>query len=242
MTEETGMQRLDKILSDAGVASRKQLKAMIRAGRVTADGKCVSDEAAKFDENAVALTVDGEPVKKYRTVLLVMNKPAGLVTATEDPRQPTVMELVPEEYRKLGVAPVGRLDKDTEGLLLLTNDGELNHRLCSPKYAIDKVYEAVVEGVLTEADRTAFAEGIVLKEFTCLPAKLEILAENRCLVTVQEGKYHQVKRMLQSRGKPVTFLKRLSVGPIKLPVDLTKGDYRPLTEEEVKTLRLMCHL
>lgn len=217
------MQRLDKILSDAGVASRKQLKAMIRAGRVTADGKCVSDEAAKFDENAVALTVDGEPVKKYRTVLLVMNKPAGLVTATEDPRQPTVMELVPEEYRKLGVAPVGRLDKDTEGLLLLTNDGDLAHRIISPKHGVWKTYYAEHEGQATQADVEAFAQGLTLADgLRCLPAKLQPQGEGRSLILVQEGKYHQVRRMMASRGMTVTYLKRMAEGGLTLG-NLPKG-------------------
>ena len=217
------MQRLDKILSDAGVASRKQLKAMIRAGRVTADGKCVSDEAAKFDENAVALTVDGEPVKKYRTVLLMMNKPAGLVTATEDPRQPTVMELVPEEYRKLGVAPVGRLDKDTEGLLLLTNDGDLAHRIISPKHGVWKTYYAEHEGQATQADVEAFTQGLTLADgLRCLPAKLQPQGEGRSLILVQEGKYHQVRRMMASRGMTVTYLKRMAEGGLALG-NLPKG-------------------
>ena len=217
------MQRLDKILSDAGVASRKQLKAMIRAGRVTADGKCVIDEAAKFDENSVALTVDGEPVKKYRTVLLMMNKPAGLVTATEDPRQPTVMELVPEEYRKLGVAPVGRLDKDTEGLLLLTNDGDLAHRIISPKHGVWKTYYAEHEGQATQADVEAFAQGLTLADgLRCLPAKLQPQGEGRSLVLVQEGKYHQVRRMMASRGMTVTYLKRVAEGGLALG-NLPKG-------------------
>ena len=235
------MERLDKVISHMSGKSRREVKELLRQGRVAVNGTVATDGESKTDA-AAEIRVDGKTLGIEEKTTLMLYKPGGVLTATEDTRQKTVMDLLPPAYRKRGLSPVGRLDIDTEGLLLLTNDGELNHRLCSPKYAIDKVYEAVVEGVLTEADRTAFAEGIVLKEFTCLPAKLEILAENRCLVTVQEGKYHQVKRMLQSRGKPVTFLKRLSVGPIKLPVDLTKGDYRPLTEEEVKTLRLMCHL
>lgn len=235
------MERLDKVISHMSGKSRREVKELLRQGRVAVNGTVATDGESKTDA-AAEIRVDGKTLGIEEKTTLMLYKPGGVLTATEDTRQKTVMDLLPPAYRKRGLSPVGRLDIDTEGLLLLTNDGELNHRLCSPKYAIDKVYEAVVEGVLTEADRTAFAEGIVLKEFTCLPAKLEILAENRCLVTVQEGKFHQVKRMLQSRGKPVTFLKRLSVGPIKLPVDLTKGDYRPLTEEEVKTLRLMCHL
>lgn len=217
------MQRLDRILSDAGVASRKQLKALIRAGRVLADGNCVTDEAAKFDENTVVLTVDGEPVRKYRTVLLMMNKPAGLITATEDPRQPTVMDLVPEEYRKLGVTPVGRLDKDTEGLLLLTNDGDLAHRIISPKHEVWKTYYAEHEGEATEADVRAFEEGLVLADgLHCLPARLQPQGKGRSLVLVQEGKYHQVRRMMASRGMTVTYLKRLAEGGLTLG-DLPKG-------------------
>ena len=235
------MERLDKIISHMSGASRREVKEMVRRGRVTVNGVTADSAESKVDADAV-ICIDGKPLGVEEKTYLMLHKPGGILTATEDRKKKTVLDLLAPEYRNRGLAPVGRLDIDTEGLLLLTNDGELNHRLTSPKYHVDKVYEAVVEGALTAEDVEAFAAGIPLKDFTCLPAKLEILAQDRCLVTVQEGKFHQVKRMLQSRGKPVIFLKRWTMGPISLPVDLTKGDYRPLTKEEIETLRVVCHL
>ena len=235
------MERLDKVISHMSGASRREVKEMVRQGRVTVGGTTMTNAETKVD-TAAEICLDGKVLGVEEKTYLMLHKPGGILTATEDKRQKTVLDLLPPEYRNRGLSPVGRLDIDTEGLLFLTNDGELNHRLTSPKYQIDKVYEAVVEGVLTPEDQSAFAEGIVLKDFTCLPAKLEILAENRCRVTVQEGKFHQVKRMLGSLGKPVIYLKRLSVGSISLPVDLTKGNYRPLTKKEIETLRIVCHL
>ncbi|MCQ2419734.1 MAG: rRNA pseudouridine synthase [Clostridia bacterium] len=234
------MQRLDKILSDAGVASRKQLKAMIRAGRVLADGVCVTDEAAKFDEASVQLTVDGECVSKYRKVLLMMHKPAGLVTSTDDPRQETVMKLVPEAYRKLDVSPVGRLDKDTEGLLLLTNDGDLAHRIISPKHGVWKTYYAEHEGEASQPDISAFEEGLVLSDGTkCLPAKLQPQGKGKSLILVQEGKYHQVRRMMASRGMTVYYLKRIAEGALTLG-DLPKGEV--METDIVETERLITQM
>ena len=228
------MQRLDKILSEAGVASRKELKAMIRAGRVSADGETVRDESRKFDEKTVVLTVDGEAVKKYRTVLLMLHKPAGFVTSTDDPRSRTVMELIPEEYQKLNVAPVGRLDKDTEGLLLLTNDGDLAHRIISPKHGVWKTYYAEHDGTAGEADVAAFAAGLTLGDGTvCLPAKLQPQGAEKSIVLVQEGKYHQVRRMLASRGLPVNYLKRLAEGGLTLG-DLEKGSVREIDMVEAE--------
>ena len=170
-----------------------------------------------------------------------MHKPAGVLTATEDKRQPTVLNLIPETYRRRDLAPVGRLDKDTEGLLLLTDDGELTHRLLSPKYHVDKVYYARVDGVPDAADAAAFAAGLLLGDgLQCLPAKLELLGGDACLVTLREGKFHQVKRMLASRGKPVLYLKRLAMGPLTLEDTLPAGQCRPLTEEEISALRCAC--
>ena len=222
------MQRLDKILSEAGVASRKELKAMIRAGRVSADGETVRDESRKFDEKTVSLLVDGEPVKKYRTVLLMLHKPAGFVTSTDDPRSRTVMELIPEEYKKLNVVPVGRLDQDTEGLLLLTNDGDLAHRIISPRHGVWKTYYAEHEGTAGETDIAAFAAGLTLGDGTeCLPAKLQPQGAGKSIVLVQEGKYHQVRRMLASRGLPVRYLKRIAEGGLTLD-GLEKGAVREI--------------
>jgi len=210
------MQRLDKILSEAKVASRKELKGLIRSGAVAVDGVIVRAPEQKVAENA-HITVHGEPVAKMRRVLIALYKPAGYITATEDRWQKTVMDLIPEEYRKLDVAPVGRLDKATEGLLLLTNDGELAHKLISPKYAVNKLYYAEHEGEATEEDVKAFAEGLVLGDGTkCLSAELEPLGPGKSRITIREGKYHQVRRMFASRGMPVTYLSRLSEGPVTL--------------------------
>lgn len=225
------MQRLDKSLSEAGVASRKELRAMIRAGRAAVNGTVVRDPEAKVSETD-ELAVDGEKVRRG-TVVLMLNKLAGYVTATEDPRERTVMELLPEAYRRLGVVPVGRLDKETEGLLLFTNDGALAHRLISPRREIWKIYEAEHEGEAGEADAAAFRAGLTLRDGTvCRPAELEPLGPGRSRVTICEGKYHQVRRMLASRGLPVTGLRRVAEGGLGLG-DLPTGGWRELRAEEI---------
>lgn len=174
-----------------------------------------------------------------RLVYLMLHKPAGLVSATEDPREPTVLTLLPEHLRRVGLFPAGRLDKDTEGLLLLTNDGPLAHRLLSPRWHVDKTYFVRVDGQLEADDVEAFRQGVTLADgLECLPAGLEILEEpDTGIVTLREGKYHQVKRMLASRGKPVRYLKRLTMGPLTLDPDLTPGQWRPLTAGELEALR-----
>lgn len=228
------MQRLDKSLSEAGVASRKDLRSIIRAGRATVNGAVVRDPGAKVAETD-ELAVDGEKVRRG-TVTLMLNKPAGYVTSTEDPRERTVMELLPEKYRRLGVAPVGRLDKETEGLLLFTNDGALAHRLISPRYEVRKIYEAEHEGEAGEADAAAFRAGLTLRDGTvCRPAELEPLGPGRSRVIIREGKYHQVRRMLASRGLPVTGLRRVAEGGLTLG-DLPKGACRELFPEEISGL------
>ena len=222
------MQRLDKILSEAGVASRKELKSLIRAGRVTVDGAVVRDEAKKFDETACAIAVDSTAVEKYRKVLLMLHKPSGYVTSTDDPRDRTVMELIPEQYRKFGVTPVGRLDKETEGLLLLTNDGDLAHRILSPRSGVWKTYYAEHEGTASAGDCAAFEAGLTLGDGTkCLPAKLSPQGPGKSLVYVQEGKYHQVRRMMAARGMPVTYLKRIAEGGLTLG-ELPRGEIQEL--------------
>ncbi len=227
------MQRLDKLLSEAGVASRKELKAMIRAGRVTVDGKVAAAPEMKVDEQNAEVRVDGQTVGKQRTVILMLHKPAGFVTSTEDPRDRTVMELVPQEYRYLDPKPVGRLDKDTEGLLLFTNDGQLAHRILSPRHQVWKRYYAEHEGEAGQADVDAFAEGIVLRDGDrCLPAKLIPQGPGKSLVEVCEGKYHQVRRMLASRGMPVTYLKRISEAGLELG-DLPVGQCREVAVSEL---------
>lgn len=229
------MKRLDKILSDAGVAGRRELKDMIRVGRVRVDGTVVTKADAKFDETAVSITVDDEPVALEKFVYYMLHKPEGVVTATEDGEHKTVLDLFPGELRRRELFPVGRLDKDTTGILIITNDGEYAHRIISPKTHVSKRYLAETDGIPNEDDVKAFAEGMVLRDGTrCLPAKLEITGEAKCYVTLLEGKYHQVKRMLAARGKPVLKLHRCSIGLLELDESLMAGEFRPMTPIEVE--------
>ena len=231
------MERLDKILANTGRWSRKEAAELIKAGRVTVDGLPALRREDKYPETA-QFRVAGEAVSGERLVYLMLNKPAGLVSATDDPREKTVLSLLPEHLRRVGLFPAGRLDKDTVGLLLLTNDGELSHALLSPARHVDKTYLVRVDGVLDEADEDAFREGMELRDgLHCLPAELERRGPGEALVTLREGKYHQVKRMCAARGKPVTFLKRQSFGPLTLDEGLAPGQWRPLTEEEEAALR-----
>ena len=230
------MQRLDKYLADAGVGTRRELRQLIRSGAVAVNGNVVTDEGSKVAEDADQIAVNGSPVNGKRRVVLLLHKPAGCVTATEDPREPTVMALLPPIFLHWGVAPVGRLDKQTEGLLLLTNDGTLAHRLISPAHAVEKEYYAEHEGVCGPAEVRAFAEGLTLADGTrCRPAVLEPLEEGRCRVTVTEGKYHQVRRMLASVGCPVRYLRREREGGLRLE-NLPRGQWRELLPEEIKAL------
>lgn len=222
------MQRLDKILSEAGCGSRRELKSAIRAGRVTVNGETVRDEAEKFDETSAEIFFDGAPVELRRPVLLMLHKPAGYVTSTDDPVSPTVMELIPEKYASFGVAPAGRLDKATEGLLLLTNDGALCHRIISPRHGIWKTYYCRHEGEAGADDIAAFEGGLTLEDGTkCLPAVLRPLGAGESLVYVQEGKYHQVRRMMAARGMPISYLKRTAEGALSLG-DLAPGTWTAL--------------
>ena len=203
--------RLDKILTDTGLCSRSQAREIIRRGRAAVNGTPCADPAAKFDPEAVSLTVDGEP---------------------------TVVDAMPEDWKRRGLFPVGRPDKDTTGLLLLTDDGTFAHKVISPKSHVSKLYEAVVDGTPCEADFAAFREGIVLRDGTqCLPAELIDLGGERVQVEVFEGKYHQVKRMLGSRQMSVLQLKRLRIGGLWLDGSLAEGEYRRLTPEEIEKIR-----
>jgi 16S rRNA pseudouridine516 synthase len=226
------MKRLDKLLSDTGRWSRREVKKLIRAGRVTVNGSAAAADE-KFDP-AACIEVDGEKIICETHCYIMLHKPAGLLSATRDPRQPTVLNLFPQHLRRIGLFPAGRLDKDTEGLLLLTNDGALAHRLLSPKKHVDKTYFVRVEGIFTQEDVTAFRKGMTLGDGSnCLPAGLRLTGQPDCAeITLQEGKYHQIKRMLAARGKPVRYLKRLTIGPLTLDPALAPGDYRPLTSEE----------
>ena len=226
--------RLDKLLSACGVASRKEIRQLIRSGRVSVDGAAAASPEMKLDPYKALVCLDGTKIEYAKYHYYMMNKPAGVLSATDDGRQKTVLDLVTPEMRKIGLFPVGRLDKDTTGLLLLTNDGEFAHRVISPRSGIVKVYHARTEAPVDEADITAFKEGLTLGDGTkCLPAGLKLLPDGSCLVEVMEGKYHQVKRMLSSRGKPVTELKRLSIGGLKLDKALLPGSFRALEENEL---------
>lgn len=237
------MERLDKLLAGTGKWSRREVKALVRQGLVRVDGRLAASAEDKLDPAAAIITVAGETISLRRFTYVMLHKPAGVLTATEDRKQPTVLDLLPPELRRIGLAPVGRLDKDTEGLLLLTNDGELAHRLLSPRYHVDKRYLARVDGELSAADTEAFARGMTLGDgLECLPAGLEVLPDRVCIVTLREGKFHQVKRMLAARGAPVLYLKRLSMGPLTLDDSLAAGAYRLLRAEEISALYRVCDL
>lgn len=230
------MERLDKFLCDSGVGTRSQVKAILKAGRVTVDGKPEKDNSRKIDPAVQEICLDGQVLGGKRRVVIMLNKPSGYVTATEDKTERTVMELIPQMYRNMDVKPVGRLDKATEGLLLFTNDGDLLHRLISPKKEVPKVYYARHEGTATQADVEAFAGNLELRDGTvCLPAKLEPLGAGESLITVCEGKYHQVRRMMASRGMTVIYLERRMEGALTLG-QLPRGAVRELTEAEIENL------
>ena len=230
------MERLDKFLCDRGVGTRSQVKQILKSGRVTVDGVPERDNGRKIDPEKNRICLDGAELATTSRVVVMLNKPAGYVTATEDRQERTVMELLPAEMKYLDLKPVGRLDKATEGLLLFTNDGDLLHRLISPKKEVPKVYYARHEGAADQAAVDAFAEGLALADGTkCLPAKLEPLGAGESLVTVCEGKYHQVRRMMAACGMPVLYLERRMEGPLQLGA-LPRGMVRLLTEEEIRAL------
>lgn len=227
--------RLDKLLSNLGLCSRSESREWLKKGRIAVNGSICKDGAFHVPEGA-QVTLDGKPVDTRTQRHLMLYKPAGYLTAAEDRNQKTVMELLPKTYVSLGCMPVGRLDKDTTGILLFTTDGDLAHRLITPKYHVDKVYLATVDEDLTQEDEEAFEKGIELKDFTALPAKLERLEERLGQVTVQEGKYHQVKRMFGARGKKVLQLHRKSFGTLELDDSMQPGDFRELNEKETAFL------
>lgn len=235
------LQRLDKIIASTGRYSRREVKLLIRQGRVLVDGTVPRSAEEKADPEKAVITVDGMALQYQKYTWIMLHKPAGVLSATEDGRGKTVLDLLPEDLRRRNLFPVGRLDKDTEGLLLLTNEGGLAHDLLSPRHHVDKVYYARCGGPLSPEDCRAFAAGMVLEDGTrCLPAGLEILSagdQSEALVTLREGKFHQVKRMLAARGAPVEYLKRLQMGNLTLDPSLSPGEFRFLSEEEVRLLR-----
>ena len=238
------MMRLDKYLAEMGAGTRSEVKKQIRKGSVTVNDEVIRSADFKVDEKTDAVCCNGQPVSYVSMEYYMLNKPAGVVSATEDKRDRTVLDLIKDKKRK-DLFPVGRLDKDTEGLLLITNDGQLAHDLLSPKKHVDKTYYAKIAGKVTEEDVKLFADRVNIgseenEEWT-LPAHLEILKsaeESEVRLTIREGKFHQVKRMFQAVGKEVTYLKRESMGNLRLDETLELGEYRSLTEEEIKGLKV----
>lgn len=235
--------RLDKYLSDMGAGTRSELKKDIRKGNVSVDGEVIKDPGHSVSPFSRVI-YKGSAVSYDEFEYYMLNKPAGVISASEDDRESTVIDLIDEQKRR-DLFPVGRLDRDTEGLLLITNDGALAHRLLSPKHHVDKTYYVEVSGILNESDVDLFGQGLVLTDgLECLPADLEILSvsdeeyTSEAEITIREGKFHQVKRMFASIGAEVLYLKRLSMGPLTLDPELGPGEYRRLTSEELTTLGL----
>ena len=234
--------RLDKFLVACAVGSRTEVKNLLKAGRVTVNGKKEKSAKLQIDEETDEICFDGQKLDYEEFVYYMMNKPQGVISATEDPKHKTVLDLLDDYARAKEVFPVGRLDIDTHGLLLLTNDGKLAHALLSPKRHVDKTYLAQVNGVMTDADVETFAQGIPLKDFTCQPAKLELVSidtekdQSLVQVTIAEGKFHQVKRMVAYCGKEVVDLQRLTMGTLTLDEDLKRGEWRRLSKEELEGL------
>ncbi|MDE7095678.1 MAG: rRNA pseudouridine synthase [Anaeroplasmataceae bacterium] len=228
--------RLDKLLAHMGYGSRKEVKTFIRKGYVLVNGETVYDDDAKVDEENDEILILNESVEYQKQIYLLLNKPKGYVSATFDPKEPTVLDLIEENQK--GLFPVGRLDKDTTGFLLITNDGKLAHELLSPKHHVAKTYELTFTGEFKETYLEQFKEGIVLEDgYLCKPADFTLLEPHKGRITIYEGKFHQIKRMMQALGMEVTSLKRLSFGNLELPKDLEEGKYRPLQKEEIELLR-----
>ena len=234
--------RLDKFLVACAVGSRTEVKNLLKAGRVTVNGKKEKSAKLQIDQKTDEIRFDGQVLEYEEFVYYMMNKPKEVISATEDPKHRTVLDLLDDLARSKEVFPVGRLDIDTHGLLLLTNDGKLAHTLLSPKRHVDKTYQAQVKGMMTREDVETFAEGIPLKDFTCQPAKLELVSidteknQSQIRVTIAEGKFHQIKRMVAYCGKEVMDLQRLTMGTLVLDENLERGEWRRLTKEELENL------
>jgi 16S rRNA pseudouridine516 synthase len=234
-------QRLDKILSNLGVGTRKEVKDLIRAGSVKIDGTTAKDSGLQIDPHAQVIMVNNKELVYREFIYVMMNKPQGVVSATEDNWDETVVDLLEDGLKAFDPAPVGRLDKDTEGLLLLTNDGQLAHKLLSPKKHVPKTYFAHIEGRVDQSDIQAFEEGIILDDgYETLPAQLKVLVQgeiSQVEIVIYEGKFHQIKRMFQAVDKKVVYLKRMAMGKLLLDERLSTGEYRELLAEELKLLQ-----
>lgn len=230
--------RLDKMLSECGVASRSEVAKACRAGLVTVNGAVAARPDTRVDEQTDAVVFRGAPVRYRKFIYLLLNKPSGYVSATEDGNDPVVTGLVPEEYRRMGIFPCGRLDKYTTGLMLLTNDGALSHRLLAPKSHVTKRYRFAAERPLTGADVAALEVGVDIGGYTTKPCKIDLTDPQNGVIAITEGKYHQIKRMLETVGNRIASLERITFGPLSLPADLPRGAWRELTGEEENALKL----
>ena len=231
------MERIDKIIASQGQYSRKEVKALIAKRRIAVDGRVVSSSSEKADPMTMLLTVDGKPLEFKRNLYLVLNKPKGYVSATEDREHPTVLELVPQEYRGRDLFPAGRLDRDTTGLMIITDDGVLAHNILAPKKHVPKRYHVELDIPVTEEMRLAFSEGVMLNDGVCKAADLIKTGEKTAEVTLREGRYHQIKRMFGCFGAEVVELKRFGMGRLTLPEDLAEGECREMSEEELALLQ-----
>lgn len=231
------MERIDKIIASQGQYSRKEVKALIVKRRIAVDGRIVSSSSEKADPMTMLLTVDGKPLEFKRNLYLVLNKPKGYVSATEDREHPTVLELVPQEYRGRDLFPAGRLDRDTTGLMIITDDGVLAHNILAPKKHVPKRYHVELDIPVTEEMRLGFSEGVMLNDGVCKAADLIKTGEKTAEVTLREGRYHQIKRMFGCFGAEVVELKRFGMGRLTLPEDLAEGECREMSEEELALLQ-----
>lgn len=233
-------ERLDKILSNMGYGSRKEVKALVKSREVSINGELAKDASMHIDTEKDEIIVSDEKLIYRKYIYIIMNKPQDVISATEDDRDRTVIDLLDDMYKIYNPAPVGRLDKDTEGLLLITNDGELNHMLLSPKRHVSKKYYAMIDGCVTIEDIQAFSKGVTLEDgYKTLPGELTILKageQSEIELVIYEGKFHQVKRMFEAVGKKVSYLKRIEMGILKLDQNLLSGEYRELTEDEITEL------
>ncbi|NFA43664.1 rRNA pseudouridine synthase [Clostridium botulinum] len=235
------MERLDKIISNLGYGSRKEAKLLAKKGLIEVDGKIIKDSSVNIDPEKSIVKINGEEIFYRKYIYLMMNKPTGVISATHDSKDETVIDLLELDHQIFDPFPVGRLDKDTVGLLLLTNDGDFNHRMISPKWHVDKIYYAKIDKEVNEKDQEAFKKGVVLDDgYKCLEAKLDIISASpegsEVRITIQEGKYHQVKRMFEARDKKVVYLKREEFGGLILDETLEEGEYRELSDEELAIL------
>lgn len=233
------MERIDKIIASQGLYSRSDVKYLVSRKRIAIDGEIVTSSAQKADPKQNSITIDGKPLTVKKQVYLMLHKPKGYVSATEDQEHQTVLALVPQEFLGRDIFPAGRLDKDTTGLMILTDDGGLAHNILSPKKHVQKVYQVKLDIPVTEEMRQGFAAGVVLKDGICKGARLVITGERTAEVTLQEGRYHQIKRMFGCYGAKVVKLHRIAMGNLYLPEDLPEGSCRELTGEEVKKLQML---